>query len=52
MTLWCIVRADGRLRLEPGGSTKIAFAVWSGGNAERSGRKSFSGEFVDFEILK
>lgn len=45
-------KADGQVKLEPGGSTKIAFAVWSGGNAERSGRKSFSGEFVDFEILK
>ncbi|MCK2127384.1 ethylbenzene dehydrogenase-related protein [Thauera aromatica] len=45
-------KADGLVKLEPGGSTKIAFAVWSGGNAERSGRKSFSGEFVDLEILK
>lgn len=45
-------KADGLVKLEAGGSTKIAFAVWSGGNSERSGRKSFSGEFVDFEILK
>lgn len=43
---------DGLVKLKPGGSTKIAFAAWNGGNAERSGRKSFSGEFVDFEILK
>lgn len=45
-------KPDGLVKLEPGGSTKVAFAVWSGGNAERSGRKSFSGEFADFEILK
>ncbi|CAI07430.1 Gamma-subunit of ethylbenzene dehydrogenase [Aromatoleum aromaticum EbN1] len=43
---------DGLAKLQAGGSSKIAFAVWSGGNAERSGRKSYSGEFVDFEILK
>lgn len=43
---------DGIAKLVAGGSSKIAFAVWSGGNAERSGRKSFSGEFVDFELLK
>lgn len=47
-----LANADGLVKLAPGGSSKIAFAVWSGGNAERSGRKSFSGEFVDFEILK
>lgn len=45
-------KAEGLVKLEAGGSSKIAFALWSGGNAERSGRKSFSGEFVDFEILK
>lgn len=45
--------AGNRLvKLWPGGSSKIAFSVWNGGNAERSGRKSFSGDFVDFEIRK
>lgn len=36
----------------PGRASKIAFALWDGGNRERSGRKSFSGEFVDFDIAK
>lgn len=45
-------KPEGLVKLQPGGSSKIAFAVWNGGNAERSGRKSFSGDFVDFEILK
>lgn len=44
--------ANGLVKLQPGGSSKIAFAVWNGGNAERSGRKSFSGDFVDLEIRK
>lgn len=29
----------------PGTPLKIAFALWDGGNQERAGRKSFSGEF-------
>jgi len=29
----------------PGKETRIAFAVWDGGNKERSGRKAISGEF-------
>ena len=29
---------------------KIAFGVWDGGNRERAGRKSFSGEFVLVDI--
>lgn len=40
------------VQLSPGRSSKIAFAAWNGGNDERSGRKSFSGEFIDFEIAK
>lgn len=43
---------DGLVKLMPGRGSKIAFAVWDGGNAERSGRKSFSGDFMDFEIQK
>lgn len=39
-----------RVRFRPGASTGIAFAVWSGANRERSGRKSFSGEFAPLEI--
>ena len=38
--------ADGRVSLKPGGDIGMAFAVWDGGNRERSGRKSFSGDFV------
>ena len=34
----------------PGNSHKIAFGVWDGGNRERSGRKSFSGEFVLMDV--
>ena len=34
----------------PGNPHKIAFGVWDGGNRERAGRKSFSGEFMLIEI--
>ncbi|NMG17189.1 ethylbenzene dehydrogenase subunit gamma [Aromatoleum bremense] len=47
-----LTSGEGFATLQAGGSSKIAFAVWSGGNAERSGRKSFSGDFVDFDIRK
>lgn len=40
----------GRVRFKPGDNGRIAFAVWSGANAERSGRKSYSGEFMPFSI--
>lgn len=40
----------GHVRFTPGGSGGIAFAVWSGDNRERSGRKSFSGEFLPLEL--
>ncbi len=33
-------------RFAPGEPTKLAFGVWDGGNRERAGRKSFSGDFV------
>jgi len=33
-----------------GGATRIAFALWDGGNRERAGRKSFSGDFMPAEI--
>jgi DMSO reductase family type II enzyme heme b subunit len=36
--------------LLPGVDTAIAFAVWEGGNAERSAQKSVSGEFVRLTI--
>lgn len=45
-----LVEAAGHVKLATGRSTKIAFAAWDGGHAERSGRKSYSGEFVDFEL--
>lgn len=41
---------DGRARFSPGLVTRMAFAVWDGGNRERSGRKSFSGEFVSVAV--
>lgn len=40
------------VHLTSGGATRVAFAAWSGGNAERSGRKSYSGEFVDLKLTK
>lgn len=40
----------GHVRFEPGGQGRVAFAVWCGDNRERSGRKSFSGEFQPFEL--
>lgn len=41
---------EDRPRFLPGKSTKVAFAVWDGGNRERAGRKSFSGDFVAAEV--
>ena len=41
---------DGRASLLPGNPTRVSFAVWDGGNRERAGRKSFSGDFVAAEI--
>lgn len=35
---------------EPGGSAKIAFAVWEGSNAERAGQKAVSGAFLDLKL--
>lgn len=40
------------VQFTPGKSSRIALAVWDGGNRERSGRKAFSGEFVDFDLQK
>jgi len=42
----------GLVRFIPGKPARIAMAVWDGGNLERSGRKSFSGEFVTLDIEK
>ena len=42
--------ALSRAEFMVGGETKMAFAFWDGSNRERSGRKSFSGEFQTFEI--
>lgn len=43
---------DGRRGFVAGQSRRIAFAAWDGGNAERSGRKSISGDFVDFNLAR
>jgi steroid C-25 hydroxylase gamma subunit len=37
-------------RLEPGGSTRLAFAVWTGGNQERAGIKSYSQRWLDLAL--
>jgi len=36
--------------LSPGAKVKVAFAVWEGGNQERAGLKSFSGQWRELEI--
>jgi len=41
---------SGRAQFVPGQPTRMAFAVWDGGNRERSGRKSFSGDFVPVPV--
>lgn len=45
-----IAAKPGRAQFTPGEDTRMAFAVWDGGNQERSGRKSFSGDFVPVPI--
>ncbi|MGB1883631.1 MAG: ethylbenzene dehydrogenase-related protein [Gammaproteobacteria bacterium] len=42
--------ASERAIFEPGSPTRVAFAIWDGGNRERAGRKSFSGDFVPADI--
>lgn len=37
-------------QINPGSGHKIAFGVWDGGNRERAGRKSFSGEFMLIDV--
>jgi DMSO reductase family type II enzyme heme b subunit len=41
---------NGLVRFAPKQTSGIAFAVWSGAHAERSGRKAFSGDFVPLEL--
>ena len=47
-----LVPRKGLVSLVPGRASRIAFAVWDGGNAERSGRKSFSGEFIELLVSR
>jgi DMSO reductase family type II enzyme heme b subunit len=44
------VSPPGHVRLAPGKPTRLAFAVWDGGNEERAGMKAFSGNFVAVEV--
>ena len=44
--------SDSRIAFYPGQDVGMAFAVWDGGNRERSGRKSFSGDFARIAIDK
>ena len=37
---------SGRAHFVAGQTARMAFCVWDGGNRERAGRKSFSGDFV------
>lgn len=41
---------NGLVRFASKQMSGIAFAVWSGANAERSGRKAFSGDFQPLEL--
>lgn len=41
---------SGRARFAPGHAARMAFCVWDGGNQERAGRKSFSGDFIDVAL--
>jgi len=38
------------VRFDPGGSMRVAFAVWEGSNAERAGQKAVSGAFLDVNL--
>jgi len=38
------------VQLSPGGSTKVAFAVWEGGSGERAGIKSFSKQWRELTL--
>jgi len=55
-TSWHVVfrrpmdRGNHYTQFNAGNPHKVAFGVWDGGNRERSGRKSFSGEFVLVEV--
>jgi DMSO reductase family type II enzyme heme b subunit len=40
----------GTIALEPGTSSKIAFAVWQGGAQERAGLKAFSADWQELEL--
>jgi len=40
----------GTVSLSPGSVSKVAFAVWQGGNQERAGIKAFSPDWQEFEI--
>lgn len=42
----------GHVAFTPGAQSGIAFAVWDGGNKERSGRKAISGEFLPLVLEK
>lgn len=46
------LKGDGFVQFTPGKSAKVAFTAWDGANAERSGRKAFSGDFIELEIQK
>ncbi len=40
----------GTVSLTPGTASKVAFAVWQGGNQERAGIKAFSPDWQDLQI--
>ena len=44
------VEAADCARFEPGGSARIAFAVWDGHNQDRAGQKAVTPAFVDLDL--
>ncbi len=40
----------GTVKLAPGGSSRVAFAVWQGANQERAGIKAYSPAWIDLQI--
>ncbi len=41
---------QGTAALAPGGTSKVAFAIWQGANQERAGIKAFSPDWQELEI--
>lgn len=45
-----VLNGQQAINFAAGRKVDIAFAVWDGGNAERSGKKAFSGDFINMRL--